>query len=336
MNKDLHPRVSVVIPVFNGERMIANAVQSVLDQSYHNWDLTIGDNRSTDQTRAIAEELVARDPRIRVQTYPRHVSVIDSHNTAFTLISDEAKYCKILGADDWYFPNCIEEMVKVAEANPTVGIVCSYVLAGRRVNGLALPYPSDRVPGREIIRQRLLNGLTGIGGPSTTMIRADIVRNKHPFYNPLNYAGDIEAYLDLLLDHDLGFVHQVLTYMRTDEDSTTTSYLSRVNSYHADAVHEVTKFGPLVLNGAQFKKRLRDATNDYYRLLARSVVPLRNQEFWDYHRNQVKAMGYPLNYGRLTLSTVARILDLLGNPKRTIENVFQRMHQPDESCREGS
>jgi glycosyltransferase involved in cell wall biosynthesis len=319
--------VSVVIPVYNGERLIGDAVRSVLAQTYTNWDLTVGNNCSTDRTLSLAQEFASRDPRIRVYTYPKHVSVIDSHSTAFTLISDEAKYCQILGADDWFFPNCIEEMVKVAEAHPTVGMVCSYVLGGTHVNGLALPYPSHCVSGREIVRLRLLKGFKGMGGPSSTMIRADIPRKKRPFYNPLNYAGDIEAYLDLLRDYDLGFVHQVLTYARRDEKSKTTSYLERVDSYYAADVDEVTKFGPIFLTDQEYKARLNEVTRAYYRMLGRSVIPPRNREFWDYHLRHFKAMGYPLSYTRVGLNAVLRVLDLLGNPKRTIENVIRRISQ---------
>jgi glycosyltransferase involved in cell wall biosynthesis len=304
--------------------MIANALRSVLAQTYANWDLTIGNNCSTDRTVAVAEEFAARDPRIRVYTYPKHVSVIDSHSTAFTLISNEAKYCKILSADDWFFPTCLEEMVKVAEAHPTVGMVASYFLLGKRTNGLALPYPSHCVPGREVVRARLLKALKGFGGPSATMIRADVVRKKRPFYNPRNYAGDIEAYLDLLLDHDLGFVHQVLTFGRSDEESKTTSYLERVDSYYADEVHEVTKFGPIVLTDDEFKARLEEVTRNYYRMLGRSVVPPRNREFWDYHFKHVKALGYPLSSARIAWYAALRLLDLIGNPKRTVENMIRR------------
>ena len=311
--------------------MIASAIESVLAQSYTNWDLTIGDNRSTDGTAAVAQKFAARDSRIRVHTYPTHVSVIDSHSTAFTLISDEAKYCNVLGADDWFLPNYLERKVKLAEAHPTVGMVCSYVLAGSRVNGLALSYPSPCVPGREIIRRRLLNGLKGIGGPTTVMIRADIVRAKRPFYNPLNYAGDIEAYLDLLLEHDLGFVHEVLTYMRTNEDSKTTSYLGRVASYYHDDIHEVTKFGPLVLTEPEYKARLKLATRTYYRMLGRSVLPFRGREFWDYHRKHVTKMGYSFSYMRVALNAALRVLDLIGNPKRTIESLVQRV-SPDRDA----
>lgn len=327
MNSISGPRVSVVIPVYNGERLIANAVRSVLAQSYTNWDLTIGNNRSTDRTLAISEELASCDPRIRVHTYSKHVSVVDSHNTAFTLISDEAKYCKILGADDWFFPNCLEELVKVAESNPTVGMVTSYFLAGRRVNGLALPYPSHCMSGREFVRLRLLTGLKGTGSPSVSLIRADILRRKRPFYNPLNYAGDVEAYLDLLREYDLGFVHQVLTFLRADEESKTTAYLDRVDSYYAVDLDEVTKFGPIFLTDQEFKARLDEVTRNYYRMLGHSVVPPRNREFWDFHLRHVKAMGYPLSYARIGLNALLRVLDQIGNPKRTIESVIGRFSQ---------
>ncbi len=324
MNTVSQPRVSVVIPVYNGERLLANAIRSVQAQTYTNWDLTIGNNRSTDRTLAIAEEFAAADPRIRAYTYPKHVSVVDSHNTAFTLIADEAKYCKILGADDAFLPHCIEELVKCAEENPTVGMVTSYFVAGRRVNGLALPYSSRCMSGRDFVRLRLLTGLKGTGNPSVSLLRADILRKKQPFYNPLNYAGDVEAYLDLLRDHDLGFVHQVLILLRADEESRTTAYLDRVDSYYAVDLDEVTKFGPIFLTDEEFKTRLNEVTRAYYRMLGHSVIPPRNREFWDFHLRHIKTMGYPLSRARIGLYALARVLDQIGNPKRTIESLIDR------------
>jgi glycosyltransferase involved in cell wall biosynthesis len=319
------PRVSVLIPVYNGERMLAEAIRSVQAQTYPNWDLVICNNRSTDGTLALAESFAAGDPRVRVYTYPTHVNVIDSHSNAFAQTAPEAKYAKLLGADDWLFPTCLEEMVKVAEAHPSVGMVLSYILAGSRVLGPALPYPSPVVSGREVCRLRLLKGQKGWGGPSASMIRADIVRQKQPFYNPLNYAGDIEAYLDLLKDHDMGFVHQVLTYMRQGEASRTTSYLVRVDSYPAGDVDEVTKFGRFYLNEHEYQTRLREVTREYYRFLGKSVIDLRNREFWDYHLRHFKAMGYPPNYPRIGLHALLYLFDLVGNPKRTIEGIWRRV-----------
>ncbi len=319
------PLVSVVIPVYNGEEFLREAIRSVLAQTYPNLDLTIGNNRSTDGTLAIAEEFAAADPRVRAVTYPEFVSVVDSHNMAFTLASPDAKYIKILGADDWFFPHCIEEMVRVAEAHPTVGMVASYVLAGRRVAWAGLPYPSTFISGREVCRLRLLENVKVFGGPSSSLLRADVVRAKTPFYNPLNYHGDTEAYLELLKEHDFGFVHQVLSYLRKGEDSRTTAYLERVDSYPAADVDEVSKFGPVYLTAEEHRTKLKEVWKSYYAFLGRAVLEFRGREFWHYHLVHVRQMGYPLSRARIALHAVYRLADIVFNPLRTLRGLVRRV-----------
>src|SRR6516162_7916557 len=110
MMRSSSPFVSVVIPVYNGQDVIATAIRSVLAQTYDNFELIVANNCSTDGTAAVAEEFARRDPRVRVYNATEFVSVVDSHNRAFTLISDDAEYCKIIDSDDWLFPNCLAEM----------------------------------------------------------------------------------------------------------------------------------------------------------------------------------------------------------------------------------
>ena len=325
MSSSASPLVSVLIPVYNGEKTLATAIRSVLAQTYAHLDLTIVNNCSTDRTRAIAQEFADTDPRVRIHDNTAFLNVVGNHNLAFTLASNDAKYAKILGADDWLFPNCITELVRVAEDHPTVGMVTSYVLSGSRVMWDGLPYPSTFVPGREVCRMRLLKGLKVFGPPSSSLIRASIVRETRPFYNPLNYHGDNEAYYNLLRHYDFGYVHQVLTYMLKGEESRTTAYCERINSYLAADVDEVAKFGPVYLTERECADRLRVVTRTYYRFLASSVFELREHEFWDYHLRQFKAMGYPISYGRLALYMALWLADAIFNPKRTIEGVVRRI-----------
>jgi glycosyltransferase involved in cell wall biosynthesis len=319
------PLVSVVIPVYNGEPLLAEAIRSVLAQTYPHFDLTIVNNCSTDRTRAIADQFASTDARIRVHDNAKFLTVVENHNMAFSLASAEAKYIKILGADDWLFPTCVEELVAVAEAHPTVAMVTSYVLCGSRIGWDGLPYPSTFVSGRDVCRLRLLRGIKVFGGPSASLLRANVVRESQPFYNPLNYHGDNEAYLRVLEHHDFGFVHQVLSYNRKGEDSRTTAYLDRVGSQTAADVDELTKFGPVYLTADERTQRLREATHEYYEFLARSVFEFRNREFWHYHRTHLQAMGYPLQHGRLALHVANRVADVLLNPKRTLETMFRRL-----------
>src|SRR6185503_300851 len=140
------PLVSVVTPVYNGERHLVECIESVLAQTYERWEHTIVDNCSTDRTREIAERYAKKDARIRVHPNSTFVDLLPNHNIAFRQISPAAAYCKVVQADDWIFPECLERMVAVAEAHPTVGVVGAYRLDGAKVDCDGLPYPSTLVP----------------------------------------------------------------------------------------------------------------------------------------------------------------------------------------------
>ncbi len=134
------PLVSVVTPVYNGAEFIRECIESVLAQTYENWEYVVVDNCSTDSTLEIAREYEARDPRIRVLTPAMFVDPIESGNRSLREISPQSKYTKVLHADDWLFPECLERMVALAERNPTVGIVSAYRLEETRVTLTGLPH----------------------------------------------------------------------------------------------------------------------------------------------------------------------------------------------------
>ena len=119
----------------------------MLAQTYPNWDYTICNNCSTDRTLEIAREYAAKDPRIRIHNNDTFVHVNENHNIAFRSISPQSKYCKVVAADEWIFPECIEKMVRVAEQHPSVAIVGSYGLCETKVVFDGLPYPSTVVIG---------------------------------------------------------------------------------------------------------------------------------------------------------------------------------------------
>src|SRR5919197_1394474 len=145
MNVQIQPLVSVVTPVYNGEKYLAECIESVLVQTYQNWEYIIVNNCSTDRSLEIAQTYAQHDARIRIYNNREFVTVIQNHNIAFRQISPQSFCCKILHADDWLFPECIRLMVKVAKANPSVGIVGSYSLYDVRVECDRLPYPSTVV-----------------------------------------------------------------------------------------------------------------------------------------------------------------------------------------------
>lgn len=224
MNSHEEPMVSVLTPVYNGESFLAECIESVLGQTYRNYEYIIVNNCSTDGTLEIAEKYSRLDSRIRVYTNETFVGVIANHNIAFSLISPSSKYCKVVSADDFIFPNCIARMIQVANSEPSIGIVGSYQLSGSRVRWQGFQYPKNAFSGHEICRRVFLGTESdlGFGSPTSIMYRSDLVRDNRDFYpNPSPHSDTSTCFRDLQ-GSNFGFVHEILSYERTHGDTQTT------------------------------------------------------------------------------------------------------------------
>lgn len=321
------PLVSVLTPVHNGETYLRQCIESVLAQTYTCWEYTIVNNCSTDGTLELAREYAARDRRIHIHNNEQFVRVTENHNIALRQISAASKYCKVVAADDWLFADCLEKMVGVAEEHPTVAIVGAYGLYDLPEASVAwtgLPYSSAFVDGRKVCRARLLGGPYVFGTPTSVLYRADIVRSRHKFYNESNLHADAEVCFEFLRDHDFGFVHQILTFRRMQEDSLT-SRSKRFNTYLPANLYELVTYGARYLSEAELRDRVRSHLNDYYRYLGEQVYRRTGRDFWRLHREKLAEVGYPLNPGRVAIAAVSYGLDLVLNPKATAERVVRQL-----------
>jgi len=323
MTSKLEPLVSIVTPVFNGERYLRECIESVLAQTYSSWDLTIVDNYSTDRTLDIAREYAACDHRIRIHRNEHFVRVIENYNIAFRQISPESKYCKPLAADDMLLPECLEKMVRIPEENPSVAIVCAYGLYSRAemgVHGSGVPYGQAVLHGRELCRDYLLGKrpCAFLLSPTFTLFRSDIVRSRYAFYNESTLHADTEVSLEFLEHHDFGFVQQILTFSRV-EDGSMTSFSQSFNTGLPHHLYVLTKYGPRHLTDEELKHQISETLREYYRYLGWQVCMRRDREFWRFHRGKLDTLGYPLNRVRLAAHVVFYVLDRVLNPKRTTE-----------------
>jgi glycosyltransferase involved in cell wall biosynthesis len=132
-------------PFFNTEKYLAECIESVVRQTYQNWDYVLVNNRSTDGSVRIAEKYAKQFPaRVRIEHNSEFLSQVQNYDHALRFISPESRYCKVVQADDWLFPECVKSMVAVAEAHPTVGIVAAYELEGDKVRLDACRIPVRR------------------------------------------------------------------------------------------------------------------------------------------------------------------------------------------------
>lgn len=318
MSQPHQPRISIVTPVYNDAEYLAECIESILGQSYQNWDYTIVDNCSSDGSSEIAKKYAAKEPRVSVHDNAQFLRAVPNFNSALRLISPTSKYCKIVFADDWIYPDCLAQMAAVAEEHPSVGIVGAYGIQGSEVMWSGLPYPSKFVSGREICRKLFLDDLYVFGTGTSLLFRADLVRGRTPFYDEGNLHADSEACIALLRECDFGFVHQVLTFTRERPGSLTEFSKSR-NTLIAGRIHDLVTHGQEFLSPEEFKFCVRRKADEYYQFLAHSLVRGRNQEFWDYHKRKLTEAGVGFSRIRLWRAVVQRFLNLALNPKLAFE-----------------
>jgi glycosyltransferase involved in cell wall biosynthesis len=322
------PSVSVVTPVYNGERFLDECIRSVLDQTYTDWEYVIVDNASADRTGAIADRYAAMDARIRVRHETEFLGIYGNHNRALRAIDQRSRYTKIVHADDVLYPECLERMVAVAEEHPSVGVVSAYNLVDRQIHldGL-LTYSEATMPGRDVVRHHMLNRPYSswvTGSPTSLLLRTDLCRDGD-FYDESFWHADAEAGFRALMCSDLGFVHQVLTFTRIHPGALS-SFTNRVNTYKPEEGRLVARYGPQVLSRAEYRKRLRRWFATYGRFLAREMLrPGRYQEreFYEFHRCELDAMAKeagPDPELRVVLALYRRLLPRsLGAGRRRLE-----------------
>jgi glycosyltransferase involved in cell wall biosynthesis len=123
---DDRPLVNIGMPVYNAEKFIRLALDSLLKQDYEHFELIISDNQSTDSTQEICLDYMARDKRIRYYRNDMNVGAIKNFNKVFELSRGE--YFMWHAHDDYREPNYISSCLKIMEKNPNVILCCTDAL----------------------------------------------------------------------------------------------------------------------------------------------------------------------------------------------------------------
>ncbi len=117
------PRVSVGVPVYNGERYLASALDSLVGQTYEDFELVVCDNASTDRTSEIARSYAAKDKRVRYVRNERNLGAAGNYRRTFELSS--AEYFRWAPADDRSAPELLARCVEVLDREPRVVLAYS-------------------------------------------------------------------------------------------------------------------------------------------------------------------------------------------------------------------
>lgn len=127
------PLVTVAIPVFNGESFLAQAIESVLEQTYTNVELVICDNASTDGTQDICERFRQLDDRIRYHRNAENIGAARNFNLAFSLA--KGSYFKWLAADEFIEPTFVEVTLGLLAEDHDAVLACTNYIGHYEYDG---------------------------------------------------------------------------------------------------------------------------------------------------------------------------------------------------------
>lgn len=310
------PLVSVVTPFHNTARYLAQSIESVIAQTYSQFEYILVDNCSTDGSGEIAENYARRDARVRVIHRTQLLSQMQNYNSALTEISGASQYCKIVQADDAIFPECLRLMVEVFGKSESIGLVSSYDLKGDAVRGSGFPRDVSVLSGREMARMHLRTGVFVFGSPTTVMYRSGVVRQQQPFFQEGLLHEDTEKCMQILEHWDFGFVHQVLALLRTDNESISSAF----RDFQPGALDHyiiVQRYAPVFLDPDEALALRSTSRREYHRCLAQQAIRFRGSEFWQYHKAGLATLGEKVDRGYLATEIVRELLWMALNPGMT-------------------
>ena len=206
------PTLSVVLPVYNGEKYVAEALDSVLVDTDTDMEVIVGDHSSSDRTADVIARYAA-DPRVRVVQIPAGGYV----QRAWNAVSAEARgtYVKLVCADDVIYPGILARQVALLEANPgAVLTACPRDVTDASGNvlirSMGLQGVKSKMAGTDTARALVRAGRNILGEPGCVTMRRDAFERAGGWFGDLSpYLIDMATYTRVLLEGD--FVPDLVT-----------------------------------------------------------------------------------------------------------------------------
>jgi glycosyltransferase involved in cell wall biosynthesis len=250
------PKISVCIPTYNTARYLPQAIGSVLEQEFADYELVVCDNASTDETPEICGTF--RDARLRYLRFEERTNQSGNFNRC--LKEARGEYFTLLHADDFVFPGFLADRAKRLDAHPTVGFVFGAVKIvdeKSKVTSTASRWPEDRVFHSSELLDSLLLGC--IVSPPSLMVRKSCADKVGFFRTDLTWGHDWEWTLRLAEQCGACYARQPLAAYRVHTQSGTAEQLNGAqNGYQEERILKAA-LARLEISDSRFRKLRRNA-----------------------------------------------------------------------------
>ena len=190
--KNKEPLISIVVNCFNGEKYLKECLNSILSQSYKNYEVIFWDNQSTDKSKLIFLDI--KDDRFKYFSDGEHVTLYGARNKALKVTT--GKYIAFLDVDDMWYPDKLEKQVKVMEKKSEIGFCYSgFKFLSEESKRLNSAYDNRKLKSGYICSHLIKNYNVGI---LTLMVNKSIVnKNQIQFDERFTIMGDLDFVLRL-------------------------------------------------------------------------------------------------------------------------------------------
>lgn len=234
MEKVNDPLVSIIMPAYNCERFIQQAIKSVQNQSMNVWELLVVDDVSTDSTCEIVEEMAKEDTRIHLLRNERNMGPAYSRNRA--LEKAQGEYVAFLDSDDLWLPEKLEHQIQSMEKSGALFSATSY----GQINSTGKDLSVFCIPPMKTEYKKML-ALSNPIGNSTVMYNRNVLGEYR--VPPIKKRNDFALWLKILKDtpYCMG-IDEVLTMYRVRENSISSNKLDLIR-YHWQLYYEIENLG---------------------------------------------------------------------------------------------
>ena len=209
------PKVSVLVPVYNGELYLTECLNSIVTQDFRDLEILLCDDSSSDSSCEIIKKFAARDSRIRWWRNPHNVGL--TANANICICAARGDYVKFVHQDDLLLTDtAISKLVSALDQNPSASLAgCRQHLTGTTAQPTILSDRAGCFNGRELIIASLEKNTNLIGQPSLTLFRRELAQRG--FDERFTGFMDFEMWCHLLEQGDFTYVPEALASWRVHE-----------------------------------------------------------------------------------------------------------------------
>ena len=242
--------ILVFVPTYNSEKYLRECLDSVLQQTFKDWECVISDDASVDRSVEIAREYEKKDSRFKVLTHDVNVGAANNWNRAKE--NNKSFATKLLCSDDYLTIDALKTQLDILKMNETAIIFSERYIVfpnGKKLHP-RLPKYASNISFNDAFKYYIKHGRNIFGEPVTALFRTDLFVNSEGFYPKFEYSLDTSGYMSIARGQEVTFDNNVVGVFRVSKGQWSHQLRGKQFSHISDFIDHLVE-----VEGIQVTKR---------------------------------------------------------------------------------